>query len=70
MRGERREESDDLESHDTDQDISGQLETIDGPQSARQRQIGIFRGGLTFMNWTGGKMKARNEAVNRDDYII
>ena len=33
-------------------------------------QIGIFRVGLTFMNWNGWKMKGQNEAVNRDDYII
>ena len=46
------------------------MENIDGLQSARQRQIGIFRVGLTFMNWTGGKMKVQNEAVKRDDYII
>ena len=59
-----------LQCHDTNQDISGQMENIDGLQSARQRQIGISRVGLTFMNWNGWKMKGRDEAVNRADYMI
>ena len=59
-----------LQCHDTNQDISGQMENIDGLQSARQRQIGISRVGLTFMNWNGWKMKGQNEAVNRADCNI
>ena len=46
------------------------MENIDGPQSAQQRQIGIFTVGLTFMNWNGWKMKSQDEAVKRDDYFI
>ena len=63
------EETDHLECHDTNQDISGQMENIDGPQSTQQRQIGIFTVGLTFMNWNGWKMKGEDEAVYRDDYM-
>ena len=59
-----------LQCHDTNRDISGQMENIDGPKSAQQRQIGILRVGLTFMNWNGWKMKGRDEAVNRADYMI
>ena len=58
-----------LQCHDTNQDISGQMENIDGPQSTQQRQIGIFTVGLTFMNWNGWKMKGEDEAVYRDDYM-